>query len=159
MTQNRMKQQAYQHRKEREFEVGDWVFLRLQPYKQMFLKKKKKDNKLPPKYYGPYKVLQSIGSMAYKLELPPSSCVHLIFHVSCLKKGIKNNIPVQTSLPELNEEGKIILEPETILEMRIKQLRNRVIIEYLVKWKNLLVEEATWEDEFFMQKHPWLDKC
>jgi hypothetical protein len=76
MPQNRMKQQVDQHRSEREFEVGDWVFLRLQPYKQISLKKKKKDNKLAPKYYGPYKILQRIESMAYKLELPPYSHVH-----------------------------------------------------------------------------------
>jgi hypothetical protein len=75
----------------------------------MSLKKQKKDNKLAPKYYGPYKVLQRIGSIDYKLELPPYSCVHPVFHVSCLKKVINNKIPIQTSLPELNEEGKIIL--------------------------------------------------
>ena len=68
IAQNRMKQQADQHRSEREFEIGDRVFLRLQPYKQMSLKQQKKDNELAPKYYGPYKVLQKIGSMAYKLE-------------------------------------------------------------------------------------------
>ena len=82
MAQNRMKQQADQHRSESSFEVGDWVFLRLQPYKQMSLKQAKKDNKLSPKYYGPYKVLQKIGTMAYKLELPASSRVHLVFHRS-----------------------------------------------------------------------------
>ena len=68
-----MKQQADQHRSERSFDVGDWVFLRLQPYKQMSLKQAKKDNKLSPKYYGHYNVLKKIGSMAYKLELPASS--------------------------------------------------------------------------------------
>jgi hypothetical protein len=68
-----MKQKADQHRSERSFEVGDWVFLRLQPYKQMSLKEAKKDNKLSPKYYVPYKVLQNIGTMGYKLELPASS--------------------------------------------------------------------------------------
>jgi hypothetical protein len=94
-----MKQQADQHHSERSFEVGDWVFLRLHPYKQMSLKQAKKDNKLSPKYYGPYKVLQNIGTMAYKLELPASSRVHPVFHVSCLKKVIGDKIPVQTILP------------------------------------------------------------
>ena len=51
MAQNCMKRQAYQHRSERIFEVGDWLFLRIQPYKQMSLKQDKKDNKLSPKYY------------------------------------------------------------------------------------------------------------
>jgi hypothetical protein len=120
MAQNRMKQQADQHRSERSFEVGDWVFLRLQPYKQMSLKQAKKDNKLSPNYYGPYKVLQNIGTMAYKLELPASSRVHPVFHVSCLKKVIGDKIPVQTILPELDEEGKIILEPEAITDTRIR---------------------------------------
>ena len=68
-----MKQQADQHRSERFFDVGGWVFLQLQPYKQMSLKQAKKDNKLSQKYYGPYKVLQNISTMAYKLELPASS--------------------------------------------------------------------------------------
>ena len=73
LAQNQMKQRVEQHRSERSFDVGNWVFLWLQPYKQMFLKQAKKDNKLSPKYYGPYKVLQNIGTMAYKLELPASS--------------------------------------------------------------------------------------
>ena len=58
-----MKQEAYQHHSKREFEVGDWVVFRLQPYKQMSLKQQKNDTKLAPKYYGPYKVLQRIGIM------------------------------------------------------------------------------------------------
>ena len=55
----------------------------------MSLKKAKKDNKLLPKYYGPYKLLQKIGTMAYKLELLASLRVHPVFHVSCLKKNYK----------------------------------------------------------------------
>jgi hypothetical protein len=68
----------------------------------------------------PYKVLQRIGSIAYKLELSPSSHVHLVFHVSCLKKVTGDKITIQTILPEINKEGKIILEQEAILEIRIK---------------------------------------
>ena len=48
--------------------------------------KKNKENKLAPKYYGPHIMLQRIGSMYYKLEFPPSSCLHKLFHVSFLKR-------------------------------------------------------------------------
>jgi hypothetical protein len=85
----------------------------------MSLKQAKKDNKLSPKYYGPYKVLQKIGTMTYKLEVPVSSHMHPVFHVSCLKKVIVNNISVQTIFLELDEEGKIVLEPEAITDTRI----------------------------------------
>ena len=123
LAQYRMKQQENQHRSERSFDVGYWVFLRLQPYKQMSLKQAKNDNKLSPNY-GPYKVLQKIGTMAYKLELPASSRVHPIFHVSCLNKVIGEDIPFQTIFPKLDEEGKIILELEAVTETRTQQLRN-----------------------------------
>ena len=56
----------------------------------MSLKKLNKDNNLAPKYYGPFNVLQKIGSMAYKLELLASLWVHPNFHVSYLKKVIQN---------------------------------------------------------------------
>ena len=72
-TQNQMKQQVDENHSERSFDEGDCVFLQLQPYKQMSLKQAKKDNKLSPKQYGPYKVLQNIATMAYKLELLASS--------------------------------------------------------------------------------------
>jgi len=88
----------------------------------MSLKQAKKDNKLSPKYYGPYKVLQDIGTMAYKLELPATSRVHLAFHVSCLKKVVGDKLPIQTIFPKLDKEGKIILELEAVTETRTRQL-------------------------------------
>ena len=96
--------------------------------------------------------------MAYKLELPASSRVHPIFHVSCLKKFIGDKLLVQKIFLELDEEGKIILEPEVVTETRTRHLRNRSISEYLIKWKNLSAEYSTWEDENFIQKHPELLK-
>ena len=84
----------------------------------MSLKQAKKDNKLSPKYYGPYKVLQNIGTMAYKMECHASSRVHPVFNVSCLKKVIGDKLPIQTILTELDEEGEIILEPEAVTETR-----------------------------------------
>jgi len=61
-------------------------------------------------------------------------------------------------LPKLDEEGKIILELEVVTETRTQQLRNRSILEYLFKWKNLPAEDSTWEDDNFIQKHPKLLK-
>ena len=69
-------------------------------------------------------MLQKIGIVAYKLELPASLQVHPVFHVSCLKKVIGENLPGQKILPELDEDGKIILEPEEIMETRTRQLWN-----------------------------------
>jgi hypothetical protein len=88
----------------------------------MLLKQLNKDNKLAPKGHGPYKVLQKIGSMDYKLELPTSSRVQPVFNVSYLKKVIGDKIPIQTILSELDEEGKVILAPKKIIETRTKQL-------------------------------------
>jgi hypothetical protein len=124
----------------------------------MSLNQSRKDNKLSPKYYGPYKVLKNIGTMEYKLQFLASSRVHPIFHVSCLKKVIVDKILVQTILLELDEEGKIILDAEAIIDRKICQLRNGSILEYLIKWKKLLAKDSTWEDELFIQKHPKLLK-
>ena len=151
-----MKQQVDQHCSEINFEVGDQVFLRLQPYKPISMKQKKRNNKLSPRYYKPYQIMQKIGSVSYKLELPPTTKIHPVFHVMCLKKVIGQNIPTQRVLQELYEEGRIILEPECILQTHIKKLRSRTLTQYLIQWKNLPVEEATWEDEEFIQKNPHL---
>ena len=67
-------------------------------------------------------------------------------------------ILIQTILPEIEEEGKIILEPGAVTETRTRQLRNRSISEYLIKWKNLPAEYSTWEDKNFIQKHQELLK-
>ena len=88
---------------------------------------------MAPKFYGPYKVLHKIGSIAYKLELPSSSCIHPVFHVSCLKKVVGTKIRAQTVLPELDTEGSIILEPKAILNKCTHQLRSWAIAKVLIQ--------------------------
>ena len=100
---------------------------------------------MDPKFYGPYKVLQKIGFVAYKLELPPSSHFHPVFHVSCLKKVIGTNIRAQVVLLELDNEGSIIFKLETILNRRTRHLLSRSIIEELIYWHGMQPEDATWE--------------
>nr|GEU85209.1 retrotransposon-related protein [Tanacetum cinerariifolium] len=68
-SQDRMKNYADKKRSEREFEVGMWVYLKLQPHRQVTIRKEQQ-HKLSPKYYGPFMILAKVGAVAYKLELP-----------------------------------------------------------------------------------------
>lgn len=81
-----MKRQADKHRSERRFEVGNWVFLKLQLYMQSSLAQRS-HQKLAFRFFGPFRVLARIGLVAYQLELPPTSSIHPVFHVSQLKQS------------------------------------------------------------------------
>jgi hypothetical protein len=85
--QNRMKIQADKHRSDRSFVVGDWVYVKLEPYVQMIVARRS-NHKLSYKYFGPYPIVQKVGEVAYKLQLPPSSQIHPVIHVSQLKKAL-----------------------------------------------------------------------
>jgi hypothetical protein len=100
---------------------------------------------LAPKFYGPYQIIKHIGPVSYKLALPAASKIHLVFHVSCLKKVVGQNCRVQTILPELDEEGSIWMQPESILNMCKHHLHGQTIKEVLIKWKDTSPEDATWE--------------
>ena len=85
--------------------------------------------------------------MAYELDLSAESIVHNVFHVSCLKKALGHQIVPSIVLPPLDDERKVVLVLEAIIEFRERNLRRCTIREYLVKWKDLPIEDATWESE------------
>ena len=91
-----------QGRVEREFIIGDWVYLQLQPYQQTSLALRW-SHKLSPRFYRPYRVLEQIGSVAYRLDLPPGSKNHLVFHVSILKKQLGTTDKIDYPLPLVPE--------------------------------------------------------
>jgi hypothetical protein len=121
------------------------VFVKLQPYVQTSVVSRPCP-KFAYKFYGPFKILAKIGSAAYKLELPPSSLIHPVFHASQLKTFIPDHTPVFSSLPvplELNAEE---VYPEEILERRLMKRCNGDHLQVKIKWSNLPVNVATWED-------------
>lgn len=140
-----MKTYADQHRTERKFEVGDSVYLKLQPYKQSSLAQRS-NFKLAPRYYGPYKVLEKLGSVAYKLDLPSTAQIHNVFHVSLLKKQIGLYAQVAPTLPPIAADGRPKVTPIAVLDRRMIKFKNRPKIEYLIHWANSSEEDASWED-------------
>lgn len=143
-SQHKMKQLADKHRTDRVFEVGDWVFLRLQPFRQVTVAFRK-NAKLAPKYFGPYQVVQKVGPVAYKLDLPLHSKIHPVFHVSLLKKRLGSGALIQTDLPLTGEDGQLQLEPLAILDRKLVNRHNRPHTLVLVQWSNSIPEDATWE--------------
>lgn len=149
--QNKMKTFADAHRSERVFEVGDWVFLKLQPYKQQTVSIRR-NLKLASKYFGPFQILEKIGAVAYKLKLPPEARIHPIFHVSLLKKKVGNIDKISESLPTMGNTGQCLLEPEKVLKRRVILRDSLPVVQYLIKWNHLGEEEASWEDKSFISK-------
>lgn len=149
--QQRMKLQADQKRHHVEFNAGDLVFLKLRPYRQRSLAQRKCE-KLAARYYGPFKVLQRIGKVAYKLELPQTAKLHPVFHVSQLRAALGMSSFSPTIPPQLTPELELVVEPEKLLGVRPKVNGQSSEVEVLLKWKSLPKFEATWEDFHLIQQ-------
>lgn len=143
--QNHMKQVADSKRTLRVFQVGDSVFLKLQPYAQTSVVNRP-CHKLAMKYFGPFPILERVGSVAYKLQLPPASQVHSVFHVSQLKPSVPSHVPVYTSLPDVVALDVEDLIPTEILDCRMVKKGNAAIVQVRVRWGSLPDNMATWED-------------
>ncbi|KAF3659410.1 putative Retrotransposon protein [Capsicum annuum] len=146
-TQSRHKSYTYVRRRDLEFEVDGWVFLKVSPMKGVMRFRKKE--KLSPHYIGPYQIMQRIGGVADELGLLISlASVHPVFHVSILRKCIGDHslvVPVE----EINVKVSLSYRenPIAILDRQVQKLRSKEIDSVKVLWKNQKAEEMTWESE------------
>ncbi|XP_071912251.1 uncharacterized protein [Coffea arabica] len=141
-TQDRMKFYADQNKSERTFGLGDWVYLRLQLYRQMSVELRG-NTKLSARYFGPYQVVQKVGQVAYKLKLPEGSKIHLVFHVSLLKRKVGENATPVLQLQNLDGKGHLRVKPTAILDHRIIKMRNAAAVQWLIHWWGTTLAEAT----------------
>ncbi|KAL5759632.1 hypothetical protein ACOSQ2_018470 [Xanthoceras sorbifolium] len=149
--QSRMKTYADRKRTEREFNTGDHVYLKLQPYRQTTLVVRR-NLKLVPRYFGPYQITERVGKVAYRLLLPPGSQIHPVFHVSQLKAKIGSRFTSNPQLPHTGPNGQILAQPVAVLERKMVKKHNKAVVQYLIQWSTTSPEDATWEDAEMIHK-------
>ncbi|KAJ9552885.1 hypothetical protein OSB04_016930 [Centaurea solstitialis] len=157
VARDRQKSYADNRRKPLEFQVGDKVLLKVSPWKGLIRFGRK--GKLSPRFVGPFEVIERIGPVAYRLDLPIElNSIHDTFHVSNLKKCLSEETVV-LPLDEIQVDGQLRVseEPIEILDREIKQLRRSRIPINKVRWNSRHGPEFTWEREAFMKsKYPHL---
>jgi hypothetical protein len=115
--QERMKKFAHTNPTERTFELSDFVYLKMQPYRETSLGLHI-SLKLTSKWYGPFLILQKIGKVAYRLQLPSDAQIHDVFHVNQLKKHLGKHAIPNPKLPLVTFDGKVKMTPKAILQRR-----------------------------------------
>ncbi|GJV28571.1 hypothetical protein Tco_1385019 [Tanacetum coccineum] len=154
---DRQKSYADKRRRPLEFEVGDKVILKVTPWKGMMRFGKRR--KLNPHYIRPFRIIERIGLVAYRLELPQElSRVHNVFHICNLKKCLSDDtlvIPLEEI--QLDDKLNFIEEPVEIMDREVKQLKRSRIPIIKVRWNARRGPEYTWErEDQFREKYPHL---
>src|SRR5919202_1282399 len=152
---SRQKSYADNRRKPLEFEVGDSVMLKISPWKGVV--RFGKGNKLSPRYTGPFKIVERIRPVAYRLELPEElSAVHNTFHVSNLKKIVTDEtVVVPVDNIRIDDQSQFVEQPVEILDREVKLLKKSSIPIVKVRWSSRRGPEYTWEREDQMKsKYP-----
>lgn len=142
-----MKSQADRKRSLRTFEIGDQVFLKLQPYIQTSIAPRA-NHKLAFKYYGPFPVIQRVNEVAYKLQLPAQAAIHPVFHVSQLRKAL---LPGTTVLPDLPTGTDDLAVPVKVLQSRWRDKHGKMVEQVRVRWSGNATIGETWEDKAALQ--------
>jgi hypothetical protein len=109
------------------------------------------NQKLAARFYGPFRIVEKIGEVAYKLLLPDSSKIHPVFHVSLLKKAV-GDYEVQGTLPkELEITAEEDHYPEQVIGSRLITKEGLTVPQSLIKWRGGTLDDVTWEDNDFLQ--------
>ncbi|GKE06975.1 putative reverse transcriptase domain-containing protein [Tanacetum coccineum] len=140
---DRQKSYADKRRKPLEFCVGDYVLLKVSPWKGVIHFGKK--GKLAPRFVGPFGIIEKVGPVAYQLDLPEDlNGVHDTFHVSNLKKCLADPT-LQVPLDEIRVDAKLnfVEEPMEILERKFKKLKRSRIAIVKVWWNSKRGPEFT----------------
>ncbi|GJW92124.1 hypothetical protein Tco_0169677 [Tanacetum coccineum] len=157
VARDRQKSYAGLKRKPMEFQVGGKVMLKVSPWKGIVRYGKR--GKLNPRYVGPFKVLEKVRSVAYKLELPKElNRVHNTFRVSNLKKCYADE-PLAIPLDGHHFDDKLQFVKETvrIMDREVKQLRKSRVPIVKVRWNSRRGPKFTWErEDQFRKKYPHL---
>ena len=134
-----------------EFEVGDHVFLKVIPKRGVVRFGKR--GKLSPRFIGPFEMVERIGTVAYRLALPPSmSGVHEVFHVSMLQKYTPDPAHVvDWGQIEIDTDGTFEEGLVCIVDSRDRVLRRKTVRLVRVLWWHCGVEESMWEREDTMR--------
>lgn len=147
--QSRQAKYANQDRREEIFRAGEEVMLST-AHVLLESQTQRPSRKLQDKYIGPFPIIEVISPTAYKLQLPPTMRVHPVFHVSLLKRYVKNPEMFAERVqepppPVIVDDGSIEYEVERILDKRVRQYGRGSRTEYLVKWLGYPDHDATWE--------------
>ncbi|WVZ13617.1 hypothetical protein V8G54_011183 [Vigna mungo] len=133
--QDQMKVVVDSKRRKVEYQVDDWKSIRGSAYE-----------KRGKHFYGPFRILERLGLVAYKLELPSNSKIHPVFHCSVLKAHLGPLPDHQVELPAETHGNSLTITPMAILDSKIDKSTNPLVKLVLVQWKGLAPEDTTWED-------------
>jgi hypothetical protein len=154
IAQERQKSHNDKGKAPREYKVGDFVYLKVSPTKdvQRFSVK----GKLAPRYIGPYEIIQVCGPVAYRIRLPERfSTVHNVFHVSQLRKCAHE--PAREVIKEANAwiepDLSVVEHPLRILDVKERKTQRQSVKMYKIQWSHHTVEEATWETEHYLNEN------
>lgn len=135
--QDYMKEAHDKRHRELQFQEGDWVWLRLHQRAASGVRDQAR-GKLAPRYFGPFQVLERVGSVAYRLQLPPKAWIHDVFHVVFLKPHHGDLPSKMGSLPPITH-GRALPVPKAVLRAQ----HTRDSWRLLVQWEGGFSADAT----------------